>query len=110
LLFLWTWTQWPESWLAPPVDKAFAAHAAALVLYYGLIYSLVILSFSAPVTAILRERLLRLPVPAADAKATAADDAAALDSAFWKSLIKLLPALAPAIAGALPSLIDVLGG
>lgn len=103
IVFQLAWTRWPQALLAKPAATAFSAHVDAYALYSGVTFSLVIATFALPVVAGLRARAVALASDSGDA-----DDIALIDAGLMQGLAKVLVVLAPALAGLLPTLADIL--
>lgn len=104
IAFQLAWTRWPQALFATPGAKAFSAHVDAYALYSGVTFSLVIATFAIPVVAGLRAQGLAL---VAEGEASA-DAAPLLAPGLVDSLGKVLVVLAPALAGILPMIADLL--
>ncbi|NIJ21871.1 hypothetical protein FHS95_003582 [Sphingomonas naasensis] len=103
IVFQLAWTRWPQALFEPAAAKAFSAHVDAFALYSGVTSSLVIASFAVPVVAGLRARAAALTEEGEDAEAPVLLDAGLMDG-----LGKILVVLAPALAGILPTIADLL--
>lgn len=104
IAFQLAWTRWPQALLKEPAAKAFSAHVDAFALYSGISLSLVIASFAIPVAAVLHER--------ASAMTIGDPETAKLPELFGAGLMqglgKVLVILAPAVAGIIPTLAEIL--
>ncbi len=112
LLFLSALLRWPGFSLPKDARAVYDAHAAAIVLYWGVVYSLFNAAVYLPVAHLLKRRLHDRPGAAAGAAGAGAggDDAASSAEQLWRPAAMLKTAagiFAPAIAGLLSDVVKI---
>lgn len=103
LAFQVAWMRWFTVAFDPAAAAALAQHVEAYGIFSGVTGSVVIALFAVPASTILAGK-----AAAVDAIA-GTPDAPLLDGGLLQALGKILVVLAPALAGALPTIIDLLG-
>lgn len=105
MAFMIAWMRWPLPLMSEAaMAKAYTAHVDALAIFFGVTYSLVIASYAGPVTAVLRSQLAKF-----QRAANGPVELDLFDKGALTALGKVLVVLAPALAGALPAVLDALG-
>ena len=104
LIFQIAWTRWLLIGLDPGIATTMGLQVDAFAIFTGVTGSVVIALFAIPASTILAARAAALPqMP------NAAPDAPLLDTSLLPSLGKILPILAPTLAGSLPTILDLVG-